>query len=669
MQPHKVLKAVNIARNEGIARTKAKAKGELMIGAATGYSVSGIVLAAGKEIMDLAPGDRVAAAGGTANHAEFVEVPRKLVVGVPEKVDFEEASTVALGSIALQAIRRANPQLGEYVVVFGAGLLGQLTLQMLLANGARTIAVDLEETRLDLAHRMGADLCVNPLNVDPVKEIHHYTGGYGADTVIFCAATNDSRTLSEAFAMTRKKGRLVMVGTWGTQLMRHDIYAKELDFLISTSYGPGRYDSNYEDFGIDYPYEYVRWTENRNMQEYLRLLSTKSIQVKPLIQEIYPISQADQAFMSLRSPSRPLIALLDYGQELPPKDFADLSKAQKKVEVALKCRRVSGRRIRVGIIGAGSFVTNVHLPNLKRLNKHYAIHAICNRRGSSAKAIAQEFGASYATTDYREILSDSEVDLVMICTRHNLHGRMVLDSLQAGKHTFVEKPLCTSKEELEAIKGFFGYDTNDLLSQNLKLDVPLLMVGYNRRFSKYIQEVKKYTSRRINPLFIHFRMNAGYIPMNHWVHTEEGGGRIIGEACHILDLFSFLTETQIKAYSASSFRPNNVSISKSDNKAIIFEYEDGSVANLEYFSVGSRELPKERLEVHFDEKTIIVDDFKRIYAYGINLKAPQKPVANKGHLEELRVLADCIAGRAESWPISLANLVETTQITFSLSAA
>ncbi|MCK5644234.1 MAG: bi-domain-containing oxidoreductase, partial [Gammaproteobacteria bacterium] len=530
-QPENVKKVLNMVRSEGIARTYATIMGKLQSGSPTGYSLSGIVIASGEGVADFKPGDRVAAAGaGIANHAEYVDVLRNLVMRIPDDLDFKPASTVTLGGIAMQGVRRAQAALGEFVVVFGAGILGQLAWQMLAASGSRVIAVDLDEKRLDLARKMGAEAVFNPLKCDVIKEIIHYTGGHGADIVLFCAATNNSQALSDAFAMCRKKGRLVMVGVWGAELKREDMYKKELDFLISTSYGPGRYDADYEERGLDYPYSYVRWTENRNMEEYLRLLARKSINVDPLIEATYPIMEVEEAFASLQKPDRPLMVILDYGDNLPD-GLEALASQPRKVTIQNRIDKKSGsQRVRVGLIGAGGFAMGMHLPNLQKLSDKYEIRAICSRTGANAKAAATKFGAEYSTTDYQEILADPDIDLTMICTRHNLHGKMVIESLQAGKHTFVEKPLCITKEELETIRNFFN---SRLPTPGSRL--PILMVGFNRRFSKYAREVKKHVQDRINPLFIHYRINAGYIPLDHWVHTEEGGGRIIGEACHIID--------------------------------------------------------------------------------------------------------------------------------------
>lgn len=662
-QPASVARLLDMARTEGVRKAWEKVHGRLAAGSPIGYSLSGVVLAVGDDVTGFAPGDRVAAAGaGLANHAEYVDVPRNLVVPMPEGLDFGHASTVALGGIALQAVRRTSPRLGDIAVVFGVGIMGQLAVQLLRATGVRVIAVDLDDRRLDLAAQHGCELVVNPSREDAVKAVTHLTGGHGADSVLFCAATSRSETLSEAFAMTRRKGKLVMVGVWGSELNRADIYAREIDFLISTSYGPGRYDADYEQKGVDYPYAYVRWTENRNMSEYLRLLASKQVDIESLIEGVHAIADVQAAFTRLQGAQRPLIVLLDYGSALPSA-FEPLNKGETRISLPrASCRDLRQGSIRVGLVGAGSFATGTHLPNLKSLES-FDVRAICDKAGTGAKAVAEQFGAAYATTDYRQILADAEVDLVMICTRHNLHGPMALESLRAGKHTFVEKPLCILASELKEIEAFFRAREDDRQS------APLLTVGFNRRFAPCIREVKKHVDRRVNPLVLHYRMNAGYLPLDHWVHDpEEGGGRIVGEACHIIDLFSFLVGAPVKAYSSASLRPSTSSVSSSDNKAITLEYEDGSVGTIHYFSVGPKEMPKERLEVFWDQKAVAMEDFLSLAGVGPGSPAWKGGKADKGYDQELRCLADAIARPDAPWPIPLAPLLETSRVSICIGS-
>jgi predicted dehydrogenase/threonine dehydrogenase-like Zn-dependent dehydrogenase len=666
-QPENVRKLLGMAKSEGITQTVAKLRGKLGEEIPIGYSLSGVALAVGEQVKDIQPGDRIAAAGaGIANHAEYVDVPRNLVVHIPDGLDFAQASTVSLGGIAMQGVRRAQVQLGEHVVVFGTGILGQLALQMLMASGARVVALDLDQKRLGLSKKLGAELSINPMDEDPIKAVIHHTNGHGADAVIFCAATDNSQALSDAFAMCRKKGRVVMLGVWGRQLRREDMYAKELDFFVSTSYGPGRYDENYEQRGLDYPYGYVRWTENRNLGEYLRLLAEGKIDVDPLIDKRYSIEEVEQAFKALQSPKQPLMVLLDYGQDLP-ENLSELLQKDRRVQYQVSYTPVKVKRIRVGVIGAGTFAVGTHLPNLVKLKDKYEIRAICNRTGSGAYSAVRQFKAGYATTDYHEILDDPDIDLTMICTRHNLHGKIVLESLKAGKHTFVEKPLCTEPDELDAIKSFYNMDDSRLSSDTSQAMRPLLMVGFNRRFSEYAREVKRHVQNRINPLFIHYRMNAGYIPLNHWVHTEEGGGRIIGEACHIIDLFAYLVGHPVKAFASASLQPKTKSLSTSDNKSIVIEYEDGSVGNLQYFALGSAELPKERLEVHFDGKSVVMDNYMSIRAHGFQMAKIKSSIPEKGFLEELIKLSHCLKTDYDNWPIPLGSLLETARLILAIA--
>ena len=659
-QPENVKKVFNMAKSLGISETFEKVKKRWEMGSALGYSLSGIILAIGNGIKDLKVGDRVACAGsGIANHAEYVDVPRNLMVKIPDGLEFREASTVALGSIAMQGVRRADITFGEYVVIFGLGAIGQITLQIAKHAGARVIGIDLDERRLKISKENGADLILNPKDLDIAKEVIHFCGGYGADKVIFTAATDSSAPLHQAFGMTRKKGKVVLVGVSGMEIKREDLYPKELDFLISTSYGPGRYDDHYEIKGVDYPYAYVRWTENRNMQEYLRELTEGKINLKNLIEKVYPIERVEEAFENLQGPNKPLLTLLEYNQNLPA-DLQTLYQEESKVYISPNIVKKEGV-INIAIIGAGNFATSIHLPNLWRMKDKYRIYAIMNKTPHKAKAIAEQYDSHFATCNIDDVLSDKNVDSVLIATRHDLHGEYVLKALKAGKNVFVEKPLCIKEEDLKAIKDFYN---SKLKTQNFEL--PLLMVGFNRRFSKYAQEAKRHTEKRINPLFMHYRVNAGYIPLDQWVHGEEGGGRIIGEACHFIDLFTFFAESKVKEIYTSTLIPKTQSLSPDDNRVIVLNYEDGSVATLEYFATGSKEFPKEYFEVHFDEKTIVIEDYKSMKGYGVKVNEKKEGAQDKGHMEELKVFYRVFQGLSAKWPIELWDLFQTTEVTFAI---
>lgn len=658
-QPENVRKIINMAKSEGISKTYMRVRGKIDGGNPTGYSISGVVLAVGKGVTGFNVGDCVAAAGaGLANHAEYVDVPENLVMRMPEGLDFKAASTVTLGGIAMQGVRRANLRMGEICVVFGTGILGLLAVQMLSISGVRVIAIDFDDNRLQIAKELGAEHIINPTSENSLDLVRHITAGHGADCVLFTAATKDSKPLSDSFMMTRKKGRVVLVGVVGMHINRGDMYAKELDFLISTSYGPGRYDSNYENKGLDYPYAYVRWTENRNMTEYLRCLGSGKLKVDALINVMYPIEDAELAFKSLSvEENKPLMVVLDYG-EPSSEDMLQWNTMDRKVviEHKIKHKVVNKKVINIALVGAGSFAQGMHLPNIKKLSDKFNLKAVCSRTGHSAKVIAEQYDADYATTEYRDILNDQDIDLVMICTRHQSHGKLVLQALQAGKHVFVEKPLATNQNDLDKIKSFFaGHAT----------EKPMLMVGFNRRFSKHAQEIKKYTSKRINPLMIRYRMNAGCLPIDHWVHEE--GGRMIGEACHLIDLMAYFTESSITGISVESFTPNNKAVNEDDNRSIILKFADGSVASIEYFSVGHKALSKEFMEIHFDGKSIVMDDYKSVKGYGVKLKSYESKTSSKGQYEQLIQLYKCLSGVGKDWPISYESMIQTTEATFMIA--
>ena len=652
-QPENVKKVINMVKSDGIASVYAKVKGKLDSGSPTGYSLSGVVIAVGEGVSNFEIGERVAAAGaGLANHAEYVDVPKNLVMKMPQDMDFERACTVTLGGIAMQGVRRIDLRLGETCVVVGAGILGLLAVQMLKISGVRVAVSDFDDRRLQIAKEYGAELVINPSKDDLLDVVSSWSGGHGADGVLFTAATSSSEPLSQSFQMCKKKGRVVLVGVAGMQINREDMYKKELDFLISTSYGPGRYDKSYEEQGLDYPFSYVRWTENRNMSEYLRLVNENLIKLDKLIDAKYPIEQVTEAFESLQtSQNKPLMVLLDYGEA----NLAELdSYLNHDKKIIISSAPVNRDVINVAFVGVGGFATGMHLPNISKLTDKYKIYAIMNRSGHKAKAVAQQYGANYATSNLDDILNDKNVDLVIISTRHDSHAELTLKALEAGKNVFVEKPLATNKEELEKIKKFYEGEG----------DKPVLFVGFNRRFSAYAQEIKKHTDARINPMIIRYRMNAGYIPMDHWVH--ENGGRMVGEACHIIDLMTALTGSEIQSVFSQAITPSNEKYSAEDNKSIVLKYKDGSVANIEYFANGSKELSKEFMEIHFDGKSIVLDDYKSLKGYGVGLKEISTNVSQKGQLEELEALFEALKGSKKNWPIELWDMVQTTEISFSI---
>lgn len=664
--PEHVAMAVKMALQQGIGRTLSVVKGALESGNPTGYSAAGNVLETGEGVADIGIGDRVACAGaGIANHAEIISVPRNLLVKIPEELGFREASTVTLGAIALQGIRRASPTLGETFFVMGLGILGQLTVQMLKANGCRVIGFDPERMRIDSAVDSGMDYGIYAED-NPMQRVIQLTDGYGADGVIITAATPSDEVISQAFQSCRKKGRVVLVGDVGLNLKRSDFYVKEIDFLISTSYGPGRYEQNYEKKGLDYPIGYVRWTENRNMQEYLRLLSVGKIDINRLMQKEYAINDAPQAYAELKEgKERPLMVFLKYEKrELDSKLISQVNVTHKWVS--------DKGRLNAAVIGGGDFAKAMQIPNMRKLDNLYRIHAVMSRTGTNAKAVAKQVEAKYATTDYKDILRDSEVTLVCIFTRHNLHAEMAMEAINEGKHVFLEKPLALNREDLLALSSLLiGKDIpEDVINiasyiRNTGYGLSAnFMVGFNRRFSPFMQKAKELTSSRINPMIINYRMNAGYIPSNHWVHGEEGGGRNIGEACHIYDLFNFFTGAEVESVDAKSINPITEQYVRNDNFIAAIKYKDGSLCNLIYTALGSKECPKEEMDIYVDGKVIRMTDYKKLDVYGIKHKGLTTNTVEKGHLEELEAFAKAVKDKTEAIPFW--QQVQATEISFTV---
>jgi len=644
--PKKALQVLDILKSQGLKSAKTKVAGATEKLAAMGYSVSGIVTEVGEGVFDFAVGDEVAAGGsGFALHAEYVVVPKNLVVKVPNGLDMNAASTGTVGSIALHGARRADLRLGEYAVVVGTGLLGLLALQMLKASGVKVACTDINNKRLELAKELGADLIVNSLEEDPVSAVQNWTGGFGADAVLFMAATDKDEPLSQAFRMCRRKGRVVLVGVSGMNINRNDIYRDEIDFMISSSYGPGRYDDNYELKGQDYPYAYVRWTENRNIATYLDMIKEGKINLDKITPKVYAIDDAEEAYNQIENdPEGHILTLLSYKSENQENNQTTFITGTAKV--------IRNDKIRIGLIGAGSFATSTLLPIIHKHSDKFYLKSIQNSSGDKALNAAKLFIAEKVVSEPDEIFSDPEIDLVMICTRHNSHAQLVLEAFKNGKHVFVEKPLAINQQELDEIAQFYN--------QKESVIKPMLMVGFNRRFSQHAQEIKKKLINRSSSVLLRYRMNAGFVPYDSWIH--EDGGRIIGEVCHIIDLMLYLTDSEVSDYSVSALNPHGGRFKAIDNRSISLSFKDGSVAVIDYFSCGNKEVSKEYLEVHYDNKSIFMDDYKSLKGYGIKVKELKTPLPAKGHEEEWIELYKSL--KEGNWPIPLENILHTTKISF-----
>ena len=591
-RPDLVRKVVSQVQKEGLVDTARMVMGRLDTRAALGYSCAGVVVDVGAADCGFAVGDRVACAGQNyASHAELVNIPKNLCVKIPDTVSMEDAAYVALGSIALQGVRQADPKLGEIVAVVGLGLLGQLVVQLLKANGCTVIATDLEPGKLELATALGADHAVTGSNFTRTCEAA--TSGYGVDAVILTASSKSSEPVTMAGEVCRRKGRVVVVGATGMDIPREDYYAKELELRLSTSYGPGRYDPEYEEGGHDYPYGYVRWSEQRNMAAFLDLVAATSVNLKPLTTHRFDISEAEQAYELITSNSEPFIGIcLQYADE-------GVSPARtNRVVISQNVKPVAA--VELGIIGAGNHIRDMVLPRLKQ-HPSVNLRAVCSQTGISARTTAERHGANSCYTDYRELLADTSINTVVIGTRHDSHAEIVIASLQAGKHVLVEKPLCLSHEQLQQIDAAFA-------SANQRQHT-VLQVGFNRRYSSHTQFIRQQFLNRSDPLMMLYRVNAGAVPADHWIQDPTvGGGRIIGEACHFIDYMVAVSQSLPTAIHCQAIGQHSSRVT--NDKAILnIHFEDGSIGTVFYAADGDKSLAKERFEAFADGRSVVLEDF------------------------------------------------------------
>ncbi len=629
-----------MGRGVGAARQELAATKQTL--APMGYSASGTVLAVASDVHGFAPGDRVACAGaGVASHAEVLRVPVNLVAHVPEGVSLEDAAITTVAAIALQGVRRLDPTMGESFAVIGMGVLGTLTVQMLVANGCDVVAIDVDQVRVDAAAQLGA-LGVRP-GTDVADQVALLTSGIGVDGVVITASTPSDEVVSQAFRITRKRGRVVLVGDVGLDLDRADMYEKELELRMSTSYGPGRYDRPYEEDGLDYPVGHVRWTENRNMQAVLRLLARGRLDLRGIVSEVFDADAARDAFAALRGPDgpRPLTVLLRYPAEPEPAATAPLV-------VRRQVPAVAGQ-LGVAVIGAGAFASDVHLPNLRSMGAAVHLRGVAARTPTTAEGVARRFDADVASTDAGSLIADGGVHAVIICTRHDSHVELALKALRAGKHVLVEKPLAIDAEGLAAIETWARDEPQP----------PLLLTGFNRRFSPAAVALRGALAGRTGPVVLDYRMNAGYLPSDHWVHGPQGGGRNLGEACHIYDLFRFLVGAPCVGAQATCARPGESRYRSDDNFAATLAYADGSIATLTYTALGDVRAPKERLSAYADGAVYELEDYRSLARAGApDLWSGSAP--DKGHRAELGAFVRAIR-EGGAWPIPLEEQLEVTR--------
>ena len=631
-----VKKVITSAKTFGLIKTYNMVMNKLEAYSPLGYSCAGEVIAMADDVKEFKIGDHVACGGNTAGHSEVVGIPSNLCVKVDENVSLKDAAFTTMGAIALQGVRQSELVLGESCLVIGLGIIGQLTMELLNAAGVKAIGIDIDENQLELAKKSNSKLIYNRNHPDLENIIAEETGGFGVDSVIITASTSSLDPIEFAGNVCRKKGKVIIVGAVPTGFSRKNYFKKELDLRMSSSYGPGRYEANYEDKGLDYPIGFVRWTENRNMQAFITLLEAQKIDLSPLVSHEFDFKDAAKAYQLILDKTEVIGGMvLKY----------DTEKTVKKA-VSVTEKSIVQDKVNIGLIGAGSFAQNFLLPALK---EKVEFVGIATARPTSSKYIADKYEFGFCTNDATELAKSDKVNTVVIATRHNTHAQYVLESLKANKNVFVEKPLCLKEEELEQIKETF------------KASKGSLMIGFNRRFSPFVKKVKSFIGSEF-PVSINYRINAGQLPSDHWVHDPEvGGGRVIGEACHFIDLAQHLSGSQIKSVMANAVMTSE---NLYDNVTINLEMQNGSIASICYFSNGSKQVAKEYLEVFGSGRTAIIDDFKKMTLSDSKIEQT-KGDQDKGYNNEISSFVTSIKEGKEA-PIPVEELFLSTLASFKV---
>ncbi|ARM31352.1 bi-domain-containing oxidoreductase [Prosthecochloris sp. HL-130-GSB] len=639
-QPDKVKQVLDKVKTDGFKPTYESVMNKLGQPLPLGYCNVGEVVAVGKGVTEFRIGDRVASNGP---HAEYALVPVNLAAKVPDGVSDEDAAFTVIGSISLQGIRLLAPTFGETVVVVGLGLIGLITAELLRANGCVVIGFDFDELKVAMAREKGVHAVNLSNGANPVAVVQEMTGEIGCDGVIITASNSSDEIMHQAAEMSRKRGRIILVGVVGLKLRRDDFYKKELSFQVSCSYGPGRYDEAYENKGQDYPIGYVRWTEKRNFEAVLQAIASGQLEVQRLITERVKLEEYAQIYGDMKKPGS-IASILEYSHN---------GHAPEAV-VSLEEHAYTGQRAVLGIIGAGNFASSTILPCLAKTPA--VLKYIASSGGLTATTMAKKFGAAKATSDYKVMLQDKDVDTVVITTRHNTHASMVVEALQAGKHVFVEKPLALNKEELDSIISSYS-------ALSSSHSAPIVMVGFNRRFAPLAQKMKELIGDNVAPVNIVATMNAGAIPPDVWVHDPEvGGGRIIGEACHFIDLCSYLAGSRVTAVcmNAMGVNPDETT----DNASILLKYENGSNAVINYFANGSKSYAKERVDVFSQQKVLVMDNWRKLQGYGFSKFKSASSAQDKGHANQFSLFVERLQKGGEPL-IPFGDLVNTTKASFA----
>jgi len=650
-RPDLVKRAIDKAKKEGLKKTFQEAMGRLDMPTPLGYSAAGVVVEAGAAAQAFAPGDRIACIGqGIASHAEWLRVPVNMACKIPDNVSDAEAAFGMLGTIAMHGIRKTDLSFGSTVVVVGLGLLGLLSVQLLKAYGCHVIATDLLASKVALAQQLGADFATT----DPdalIAYVNTQTHSHGVDGAILTAASQSNEPVDLAIKLLRFGGKIVVVGTADIHPDRNELWQKEIALVVSKAGGPGSLDPLYEQEGIDLPIDRARWTQQRNLAEFLRLISNKSIKIKPLISHRYSIDDAETVYQNLLKNKLPnVVGVLFHYHNRPTLER----------QIAMPAYKTSpADTVNISVIGAGVFGKALLLPALTK-NKKAAMRTLVTSSGASAEHTAKRFGFVNCATDAYQVFADHDTDAIIALTPHRTHADFVIKALQQGKSLFIEKPLCVNKQELQAIRECLSTVDRQ----------PIIVVGHNRRFSPHALKMKSWLSTRQNPLVMQYRVNAGFVPADHWVHGEsDGRSRIVGEMSHFIDLLCFLNDEKVERIHAERIGADNQSVVNNDNLVVTIKFSGGSVASLTYTASGDKSYSRECLEIFFDTKTICCEDFRRTTLFSSAGKSKLKTNGQEmGYHEELTHFIDCVKGDAQV-SVSMDEMLATMEVLFAIEDA
>jgi len=649
-RPDLVRQVVDFARTEGIRAAYERVQSRLDTLSPLGYSCAGVVTAVGQNVQEFQPGDRVACGGGGyASHCEINFVPKNLAVRVPDSVQLDAASLTTIGAIALEGVRQSQAVLGETVAVIGAGLVGVLTLQLAKAAGCRVIAIDLDVERAQRARTLGADLALGASDKHTPLRAKEFAR-YGADAVIITAATSSAEPVELAAEIARDRGRIVVVGAVGLGVSRQPMYMKELSVALSRSYGPGRYDPEYEEAGTDYPVGYVRWTEKRNMEAFLELLASGAINVAPLIERRFLVEQGSVAYQELKN-SVAYTALVEY-QAATMARAISASDARSQLT-----KKFSSGELRVGCIGAGAFARGVIFPELRK-TRGVVLDSVATASGTAAESARRSFGFERAAAP-ADLVEDADTNAIFVISRHDTHAQYVIAALSNHKPVFVEKPLAINREQLAEIRCAYE-------AEKEQAHTPFLMVGFNRRFAPFSERLREFFQCRQEPMVVHVRVNAGYVPRDHWVQQDSGGGRIIGEFCHFIDWARSIVGTPIVSVTGNAL-PDGARYHR-DNVIATLTFRDGSIANLLYLANGDKSVPKEQFEVFCEGSVGHIDDFCLLKLTREGRTQRTKARRDKGHNREMQLTVEAMHKGGQS-PIPFEELVEVSETSIAILEA